>query len=105
LPEGKWEKWCKANITQRKQRDIQKVMKLAGADDPDAALEDERKTRREQMATCATQKVLGRIVERFMKLNLDHKRAVIAQLQKEVSDEEARVAEGSQAPALGGGQE
>ena len=26
VPDGQWLAWCKANITQRKQRDIQKVM-------------------------------------------------------------------------------
>jgi hypothetical protein len=41
IPHGEWEDWCKANI-RRSLGDIRKVMKLAGADDPDAAIEKER---------------------------------------------------------------
>ena len=41
IPHGEWEDWCKANI-RRSLGDIRKVMKLAGADDQEAALEKER---------------------------------------------------------------
>jgi hypothetical protein len=105
VPEGQWEKWCKAHITQRKKRDIINVMKLAGADDPQAALDAEREAARNRMKAGAETKKLLHLVERLTKLNLDQKREVISHLQKEVSDEESRVAEGSQAPAIGGGQE
>jgi hypothetical protein len=67
-------KWCKANITQRTKRDIQKVMKLASADDPAAALEAERAARRESMKDASQSKSLGRLVARLVKLNLDQKR-------------------------------
>jgi hypothetical protein len=50
VAEGMWEAWCKANITQRTQRDIRKVMKLAGADDPVAAAVTEREKVRNQVA-------------------------------------------------------
>ena len=48
--EGGWEKWCKAHITQRTMRDIRKVMKLAGADDPEVAAAAEREKVRVQVA-------------------------------------------------------
>jgi Protein of unknown function (DUF3102) len=49
VPAGEWGKWCKANI-RRSERDIRKVMKMAGAADPNAAAEDERKRNREDQA-------------------------------------------------------
>jgi hypothetical protein len=42
VPAGEWGRWCKANV-KRSERDIRKVMKVAGADDPEAALREERK--------------------------------------------------------------
>lgn len=104
VPEGKWLAWCKANVTQRKKADIAKVMKLAGAADPAAALEEERRAARERMSMSRTKNVRA-LVERFMKLNLDHKREVIAQFQKEVADEEAHAAQDPQDLAHSGGQE
>jgi len=44
-----WTHWCVANIN-RTERDIQKVMKLAGAGDPHAALERDRAAARISMA-------------------------------------------------------
>jgi Protein of unknown function (DUF3102) len=46
VPAGEWGRWCKANV-KRSERDIRKVMKLAGAADPSAAVEDERKRNRQ----------------------------------------------------------
>jgi Protein of unknown function (DUF3102) len=42
VPAGEWGRWCKANV-KRSERDIRKVMKIAVADDPEAALREERK--------------------------------------------------------------
>ena len=47
---GEWLAWCKANI-KRSFRDVQRLMKIAGADDPDAALEQDRAKAREGMKT------------------------------------------------------
>jgi len=44
-----WQEWCAANIF-RSQGDIRKVMKIAGADDPEAAAEAERASTRERVA-------------------------------------------------------
>jgi hypothetical protein len=49
LPHGEWLPWCKANI-HRGVRDVQKLIKMASADDPEAALEKERAEAREGMA-------------------------------------------------------
>ena len=48
LKHGEWLKWCEENI-ERSQRDIQRLMKMAGSDDPEAALEQERADSREGM--------------------------------------------------------
>jgi hypothetical protein len=50
IPHGQWETWCADNI-HRSMRDIQRLMKMAGADDPEAAAEEERSVRREGMAS------------------------------------------------------
>jgi hypothetical protein len=86
VPEGKWLAWCKDNIAQRGPRDIQRVMKLAEGGDPDV----DNKARRERDAAVRHVKSACRI---FSKLNLDQKREVISQFQKEVADAEARVAD------------
>ena len=44
-----WEHWCAININ-RSQRDVRRVMRIAGRKDPTAALEAERDTAREGMA-------------------------------------------------------
>jgi hypothetical protein len=49
VPAGEWGRWCKANV-KRSERDIRKVMKLAGAVDPRAAADDERKRNRDDQA-------------------------------------------------------
>ena len=41
IPHGEWLAWCERNIV-RGQRDFQRLMKLAGAPDPDKALDEER---------------------------------------------------------------
>jgi hypothetical protein len=46
---GEWIAWCKANI-KRSYRDIKRLTKIAGADDPEAALEQDRAKAREGMA-------------------------------------------------------
>jgi hypothetical protein len=46
---GTWGDWCAANI-KRSMRDIQRLMAIAGADDPVKALEDERAKTREAVA-------------------------------------------------------
>lgn len=48
IPHGQWETWCADNIN-RSMRDIQKLMTMAGADDPDQALERERTETRERV--------------------------------------------------------
>ena len=60
----------KLNLDQ-KQRDIQKVMKLAGAPDPDAALSAEREAAQKRMEEIRRTKNVLHLVERLMKLNLD----------------------------------
>ena len=50
-----WAKWCEHHI-ERSISDINKVMALAGAPDPLAALEEERKKRRDQMAALKLKK-------------------------------------------------
>jgi hypothetical protein len=42
VPAGEWGRWCNANV-KRSERDIRKVMKIAGTADPEAALREERK--------------------------------------------------------------
>ena len=49
-----------------------------GAPDPDAALSAEREAARNRMKTGGEAKILRRMVERLMKLNLDQKREVIS---------------------------
>jgi Protein of unknown function (DUF3102) len=49
VPAGEWGRWCKANV-KRSERDIRKVMKLAGAADPQGAVEAEREQNREARA-------------------------------------------------------
>ena len=87
-------------------------MKLAGADDPATAADDERNQTRERVAAMRPTLFVWRIVALaavrhvksacriFSKLNLDQKREVISQFQKEVADAEARITEGSQAQAI-----
>jgi Protein of unknown function (DUF3102) len=48
IPHGEWEAWCADNI-HRSMRDIQRLMKMAGAEDPEAAAEEERAEVREQV--------------------------------------------------------
>jgi Protein of unknown function (DUF3102) len=45
VPAGEWNAWCKTNIP-RSRQDIARVMKMAGAEDPDAAHESENAARR-----------------------------------------------------------
>jgi len=49
VPRGEWERWCNSNI-RRSQQDIQKIMKLASADDPEAAHEAEKAVNRADQA-------------------------------------------------------
>lgn len=49
VPSGEWLEWCRKNFS-RSRQDIARVMKLAAADDPEGALEQERAVRREGMA-------------------------------------------------------
>jgi Protein of unknown function (DUF3102) len=80
---GKWEAWCAANI-KRSQRDIQRLMKIAGSDDPIAALEQERDRAREGMAEHRSEATnvsrldededpVERIFRSFIKLNEDQR--------------------------------
>ena len=48
VPHGEWIPWCGKNIS-RSMRDIQKLIQMAGSDDPEAALEQERADRRDGM--------------------------------------------------------
>jgi hypothetical protein len=48
IPHGERENWCADNI-HRSMGDIRKLMALAGADDPHAAVEEERSATRERM--------------------------------------------------------
>jgi hypothetical protein len=48
IPHGEWEAWCGDNI-HRSYRDIQKLMRMAGEDNPVAAFERERSQARERM--------------------------------------------------------
>ena len=61
VPPGEWIAWCKANI-KRGQRDIQRLMRIAGADDPDAALERERAGNRVSKALSRANATVSRIV-------------------------------------------
>jgi hypothetical protein len=45
VPAGEWNAWCKANIP-RSRQDIARVMRMAGAEDPEAAHEAENAARR-----------------------------------------------------------
>ena len=68
-------------------------MKMASAEDPEEALERVRAEARESMAqTRRNASNVGRIITEIMKLALDEKRALLAHLQKEISDAEASVA-------------
>ena len=49
VPHGEWISWCEANI-RRSRQDIARLMKMAGSDDPEAALEQEREHNREDRA-------------------------------------------------------
>jgi hypothetical protein len=48
VPPGRWLEWCRTNFS-RSRQDVARVMKLAAADDPEAALEQERARAREGM--------------------------------------------------------
>ena len=48
-PDASFEAWCADNI-KRNMRDIYKCMRIAGADDPEGALWEERAARAEEMA-------------------------------------------------------
>ena len=63
LPHGGWLPWCRENI-HRSIRDVQKLLKIASAADPGAALETERETRRDGMREArANTAHVGRISE------------------------------------------
>jgi hypothetical protein len=49
VPPGEWKAWCETNI-KRSYRDIKRLLKIAGAEDPEAALEQERVSTRAQVA-------------------------------------------------------
>lgn len=53
VPKGAWIAWVKKNITARSYKDACAVMKLAGADDPEQAHEEEKAERRERHAKAA----------------------------------------------------
>jgi hypothetical protein len=73
-------------------RDIQRLMKMAASPDPEAALEHERAETRERVAQIRKNTTyVRRILIELSNLDLDQKRAVVAQLQKEISDAEASV--------------
>jgi hypothetical protein len=92
VPSTQWQKWCRKWV-KRSLRDIQKLMKMASAEDPEEALERVRAEARESMAqTRRNASNVGRIITEIMKPALDEKRALLAHLQKEISDAEASVA-------------
>jgi hypothetical protein len=81
VPPGEWIVWCNANI-KRGQRDIQRLMKIAGADDPDAALDQERATNRAaQAASRAKATDVSRIVDELVETP-EHVEAI----EKQVAD-------------------
>ena len=57
---GEWLAWCKANIY-RSVRDIQRLMRIAGADDPDAALGRERAGNRVSKASSRANATVSRV--------------------------------------------
>lgn len=87
IPEGEWEAWCSANI-RRSQGDIRKLMKLAGAEDPEAAVEEERSRNREAQqrsrAKRADVSAVERIFIEFLKLDADERREFIALVEGEM---------------------
>jgi hypothetical protein len=82
VPSTQWQKWCRKWV-KRSLRDIQKLMKMASAEDPEEALERARADARELMAqTRRNAPNVGRIITEIMKLALDEKRALLAHLRK-----------------------
>jgi hypothetical protein len=88
IPHGQWEAWCADNI-HRSMRDIQKMMALAGAADPEAAAEEERAKNREARAQskAASMPLLGDPVERlfqeFLQLDEAERREFLPLVEKE----------------------
>jgi len=84
LPHGEWRKWCRANI-QRSIRDINRLLKIVGAADPDAALDQDRAATKGRMQE-------HRVKTRARARALDAKRDARASLLDEVSNHVAFLA-------------
>lgn len=89
VPSTKWQAWCKKWV-KRSLGDIRKLMKMASSNDPEAALAAERDETRVRVNR---KRAVRAFLTVFSELDLDQKRAVVAQLQKEISDAEASAAE------------
>jgi hypothetical protein len=79
-----WEAWCAENI-RRSMRDIRKLMRMAGANDPETALEDERENRRQSMR--AYRSHVGPVEQvfiAFLKLTHEQRIELMALVRKEM---------------------
>jgi Protein of unknown function (DUF3102) len=96
VPHGEWEAWCKANFINRSMRDIRRVMKLAGADDPEAALAEDRTAAREGMAATRANRTnvspvesapstpadpVDRVFSAFLRLDADQRARLLARIE------------------------
>ena len=88
---GNWLSWCSANI-KRSARDIQRLMKIAGSDDPEAALAEERETAREAMAEHRATNVsrmddgdpVERVFRSFLRLSEDQRAELLSRIEEEI---------------------
>jgi Protein of unknown function (DUF3102) len=87
IPEGEWEAWCAENI-HRSQREIRRLMALAGADDPEAAAEKERSETRERMRAHRTHvrpvNPVEHVFRLFLQLNEAEKAEFLSLVEKEM---------------------
>lgn len=90
IPHGEWETWCADNI-HRSMRDIQKLMKMAGDDNPAAAFERERAKKREARAQSKAAPVplldsdpVEHLFEMFLDLDGDQRAEFWALVRKEM---------------------
>ncbi len=87
IPHGEWEAWCAENI-RRSQGDIRKLMQMAGSNDPEDALEQERAAGRERKALARANRADVRAVQdlffEFLKLNDDQRMEFVRLVKEEM---------------------
>lgn len=82
-----WEAWCADNI-HRSMRDIRRLMKIAEADDPEAAAEAERASdaarKRADRAERTDVRPVERLFQQFLQLDADERAEFLSLVKKEM---------------------